>query len=291
MLFLFTDYYLLVTIYYSLFHYTKGKELQCMAKRPLIGVNMSLDMVDKYEKFGLLVPLGYVDSVAGAGGIPICLPPCSDLTILPEIIPILDGILFIGGDDYRPEHYGGRPQSDDELMPERRDCFDLELAKLILRETALPVLGICGGHQLISIAQGGALVQDIRTEWKCPVGCVPLPHSRKERNDEDGKDFRHPVRLEKDSLIEQVMRIQSGVSMMTNSTHHQSVHPTSVGLDLQASAWTEDGVIEAIEPSADSAWARSGRFVLGVQWHPEQMQDETPQRNIFRALIEAALDT
>lgn len=259
-----------------------------MAKRPIIGLNMSMDMIDKYEKYGLLVPLGYVDSVAGAGGIPICLPPCPDLTILREIIPILDGVLFIGGDDYRPEHYGGRPQPDDELMPERRDGFDLELAKLILQETDLPILGICGGHQLISIAQDGALVQDIRTEWNCPAGCVPLPHSRKERSDDEGKDFRHPVRLGKESLVERVMRIQSNVSLMTNSTHHQSVHPMSIGRDLKASAWTEDGVIEAIEPSAESPWARSGRFVLGVQWHPEQMQDETPHRNIFRAFIEAA---
>jgi len=259
-----------------------------MAKRPIIGLNMSLDKVDKYEKYGLLVPLGYVDSVVGAGGIPLCLPPYPDLTMVRGIMPTLDGVLFIGGDDYRPEHYGGRPQPDDELIPERRDCFDLALAKLVLQKTELPVLGICGGHQLISIAQDGALVQDIRTEWNCPAGCVPLPHSRKERNDEEGKAFRHPVRLDKDSLIEQVMQIQPGVSLMTNSTHHQSVRPTSIGRDLRASAWTEDGVIEAIEPSTESPWARLGRFVLGVQWHPEQMQDETPHRNIFRAFIEAA---
>ncbi|MEN6320275.1 MAG: gamma-glutamyl-gamma-aminobutyrate hydrolase family protein [Syntrophaceae bacterium] len=259
-----------------------------MTRRPLIGLNMSLDMVDKYEKYDLLVPLGYVDSVVGAGGIPFCLPPYPDLTMAQEIIPILDGILFIGGDDYRPEHYGGHPQPDDELIPERRDRFDLALAKLVLQETGLPVLGICGGHQLISIAQDGALVQDIRTEWNCPAGCVPLPHSRKERNDEEGKAFRHSVRLEKDSLIEQVMHIQPGDSLITNSTHHQSVHPMLVGRDLRASAWTEDGVIEVIEPSADSHWSHSGRFVLGVQWHPEQMQDETPHRNLFRALIEAA---
>ena len=75
-----------------------------MARRPIIGLNMSMDMVDKYEKFGLLVPLGYVDSVAGAGGIPLCLPLYPDLTMLREIITIIDGIVFIGGDDYRPEH-------------------------------------------------------------------------------------------------------------------------------------------------------------------------------------------
>jgi gamma-glutamyl-gamma-aminobutyrate hydrolase PuuD len=259
-----------------------------MARRPIIGLNMSLDMVDKYEKFGLLVPLGYVDSVADAGGIPLCLPPYPDLTMLREIITIIDGIVFIGGDDYRPEHYGGHPQPEDELMPERRDRFDLGLAKIVLQETALPVLGICGGHQLISIAQGGGLVQDIQREWNFPADCAPLPHSRKDRNDEEGKDFRHPVRVEADSLVARVVQIHSGDSLMTNSTHHQSVHPLKIGRDLRASAWSADGIIEAIEPSADSLCARSGRFVLGVQWHPEQMQDEEPHRNIFRALVEAA---
>lgn len=259
-----------------------------MTRRPIIGLNMSMDMVDKYEKFGLLVPLGYVDSIAGAGGIPLCLPPCSDTTIAKEMLPLLDGIVFIGGDDYRPEHYGGRPQPEDELMPERRDGFDLDLAKMVLQDTVLPVLGICGGHQLISIVQGGSLVQDIKTEWDFPADCTLLPHARKERNDEKERAFRHPVRLEVDSLIARVVQIPPGALLMTNSTHHQSVHPLRIGRYLRASAWSPDGVIEAIETSADSSWALSGRFVLGVQWHPEQMQDEDPHRNIFRALVEAA---
>jgi putative glutamine amidotransferase len=76
--------------------------------------------------------------------------------------------------------------------------------------------------------------------------------------------------------------------LMVNSTHHQAVNPERLGRFLRASAWSPDGVIEAIEPSEDSPWTRSGRFVLGVQWHPERMQDDEPQRNIFRALIRAA---
>jgi len=76
--------------------------------------------------------------------------------------------------------------------------------------------------------------------------------------------------------------------LMVNSTHHQAVHPERLGRFLRASAWSPDGVIEAIEPSDDSLWFRSGRFVLGVQWHPERMQDDEAQRNIFRALITTA---
>ena len=261
-----------------------------MNRCPVIGLNMSLELTDKYEKLGLLVPLSYVDAVAGAGGIPLCLPPCPDISIIRQSIPLLDGIVLIGGDDYRPEHYGGHVQPEIELMHERRDRFDLELARMILQDTVMPVLGICGGHQLLSIVQGGALVQDIRTEWNFPSEYPPLPHAKKERNEKQNEKFRHAVRLEEGSLVERVVQIPPGDLLTANSTHHQSVHPGRVGAHLRASAWSPDGVIEAIEPSPDSPWARSGRFVLGVQWHPEQMQNEAPHRNIFRALIEAALD-
>ena len=258
-----------------------------MIRRPIIGLNMSMDLIDKYEKYGLLVPISYVDAVAGAGGVPLCLPPCDDFTTIHALMPIIDGIVLIGGDDYWPDHFGGHPQPEDELMPKRRDRFDLEMAKWALHKTALPIFGICGGHQLISVAQGGALIQDIRTEWDVPAGSSYIPHSRKERGDED-PNFRHPVHLEKSSLAARAVNMPAGGLLMTNSSHHQAVHPQKIGADLYASAWSPDGVIEAIEPSEGSPWALSGRFILGVQWHPEQMQDEEPQQNIFRALVEAA---
>lgn len=258
-----------------------------MMRRPIIGLNMSMDLIDKYEKYGLLVPISYVDAVAGADGVPLCLPPCEDITTMHALVSIIDGVVLIGGDDYWPDHFGGHPQPEDELMPKRRDRFDMELAKWALHKTSLPVLGICGGHQLISIAQGGALIQDIRTEWDVPAGSYCIPHSRKERGYED-PNFRHPVRLEKGSLAGRAVNMPAGGVLMTNSSHHQSVHPQKIGAELRASAWSQDGVIEAIEPAEGSPWALSGRFILGVQWHPEQMQDEEPQKNIFLALIEAA---
>lgn len=259
-----------------------------MKKHPIIGLNMSMDLIDKYEKFGMLVPVSYVDAVTGAGGVPVCIPPCADTSMFKQVLPLLDGVLFIGGDDYRPEHYRGHPQPINELMPERRDRFDLELAKWILEETLLPVLGICGGHQLISVALGGALIQDIRTEWQAPAGTQTLTHSRRERTGKQKGSFRHPVRRELGSLVERVTQVTQDGGLQTNSFHHQAVHPGKVGLHLRATAWSSDGIIEAIEPSADSPWAQTGRFVLGIQWHPEQMQDETPHRNIFVALIQAA---
>jgi len=259
-----------------------------MMRRPIIGLNMSMDLIDQSEKFGFLISAEYVNAVAGAGGAPLCIPPYTDMTMLDGILARLDGFVFIGGYDYRPEHYGGHPQREDELMPERRDRFDLELAKIILQETRLPVLGVCGGHQLISIAQGGALIQDIGTEWSSLENRNPLPHSGKERRGEEKNPFRHPVRLEKDSLVAQVTMPLRDDALMTNSYHHQAVHPHRVGFYLRPSAWTADGVIEAIEPAVDSPWAQARRFVLGIQWHPERMQDEEPHQNLFRALVKAA---
>jgi len=259
-----------------------------MMRHPIIGLNMSMDLIDRYEKFNFLVPVSYVDAVTGAGGVPVCIPPCAETSMFKRVLTLLDGVLFIGGDDYRPEHYDGHPQPADELMPERRDRFDLALAKWILVKTSLPVLGACGGHQLISVALGGTLIQDIRTEWQTPGYEQPLPHSGRERNDEEKGRFLHPVRREEGSLVERVTLPSPDNALMTNSYHHQAVNPGRVGLYLRPSAWTPDGVIEAIEPAADSPWAQSGRFVLGVQWHPERMQDDAPHRNIFRALVEAA---
>ncbi|MDD5170406.1 MAG: gamma-glutamyl-gamma-aminobutyrate hydrolase family protein [Syntrophales bacterium] len=259
-----------------------------MKKHPVIGLNMSLEAVRDEDRWELQMPLTYIDAVTGAGGLPVCIPPFMDLGVIPELSQLLDGIVFIGGDDYLPQHYGGHAQPEKELMPERRDHFDLALAKWALQETDLPVLGVCGGHQLISIAQGGALVQDIQKEWTAPKGVPPLPHAKTERPGASAFDFRHLVVMNKGSLVARTTKAPPESWVETNSFHHQAVKPEKPGKDLMVSAWTADGVVEAIEPAAGSAWARSGRFVLGVQWHPERSQDEEPHRRIFLALVAAA---
>ena len=290
---------------------------------PVIGVNMSIRPSSGDDPGAAAVPLGYIDAIAGAGGIPLAIPPYEDYRQIRKIIPFLNGFLFIGGDDYRPEHYGGHPQAEAELVHPRRDRFDVAVARLILEETALPVLGICGGCQLLAIARGGALVQDIGTEWH-PRGNVspPLPHGRKDREcpeggvantlsggkakgkraaaagaDEEeagtGKGeeaalFRHLVRFAPRSLAFRATGSPPGGGLATNSFHHQAIRPDGIGNYFIASAWTADGIIEAIESAPGSAWAEIGRFVLGVQWHPERMQDEAPHRRPFLALVQAA---
>jgi len=259
-----------------------------MKKRPVIGLNMSLASIADEDRWELQAPLNYVDAVTGAGGLPLLVPPYEDPAMIPQAASLLDGILFIGGADYRPHHYGGHAQPEKELMPARRDLFDVNLARWILQETSLPVLAICGGHQLIAIVQGGELIQDIRTEWTVPEGSPSIPHAKSERPDANPADFRHVVRMKPRSLISGALGSPAGDCLETNSYHHQSVHPGKPGRSLFVSAWTNDGVVEAIEPRADCPWGRSGRFVLGVQWHPERMQHEEPHRRLFSALVAAA---
>jgi gamma-glutamyl-gamma-aminobutyrate hydrolase PuuD len=258
--------------------------------RLFIGMNMSVRPPAGYIPGEALAPLAYIDAIEGAGSIPLCIPPYEDHGNIRKIISFLSGFLFIGGADYHPEHYGGHPQPEEELVHPRRDHFDVALAKFILEETDLPVLGICGGCQLLAIARGGALIQDIGTEWTAPAGVLTLPHSRQDR-EKQGKEpplFRHPVRFTPHSLAARATGTPPEVRLATNSFHHQAIHPDRIGKDLIGSAWSADGIIEAIEPAPGSPWAASGRFVLGLQWHPERMQDEASHRQPFLALVKAA---
>lgn len=255
---------------------------------PLIGLNMSLERLENETDSEAQAHMDYIDAVADAGGVPLCIPPYENVKTVRAILPLLAGFLFIGGKDYWPRHYGGRPQPEHELVDARRDRFDTALAGIILNETNLPVLGVCGGHQLLAIARGGALIQDIRTEWIPPQGKRLLPHAGNERPGPESASFLHTLTIRRGSLVARATGCTPEVGLLVNSFHHQAVRPQTPGEDLCASAWSEDGIIEALEPAPDSLWLRSGRFLLGVQWHPERIRDHTPQRRLFRSFIEAA---
>ncbi len=255
---------------------------------PRIGLNMSLAGPTDEAGGEAMAPLAYIDAVEGAGGVPLCIPPFENIDAIRSILPFLEGFLFLGGGDYWPLRYGGHAQPDHELVDARRDRFDVALAGIILNETDLPVLGVCGGHQLLAIARGGALIQDIRTQWTPPQGKPPLSHAKDERRGPEATSFLHALTIREDSLVARATGSAPATGLPVNSFHHQAVRPQTVGEGLCASAWSADGIIEALEPAPGSAWSQSGRFLLGVQWHPERMQDQTPQRRLFRSFIEAA---
>lgn len=250
--------------------------------RPLIGLNTSLlQMRSPYQAKAVCL-LKYVDAVAGAGGVPLLIPPYTDVSMLAAALAPCQGFCFIGGPDYDPAHYGGHAQPPGEVMHARRQRFDLCLAKMILKETQKPVLGICGGHQLLNIALGGALVQELKTEWRPgPRHIRALPHAAPERrrSSQAGNRYRHEVTLAAGSRIACIV---GAPTVMANSFHHQAVQPRRLGRGLIATAWAADGVIEALEP------ASGARFILGVQWHPERQADEPRHQAVFRALVQAA---
>jgi putative glutamine amidotransferase len=186
----------------------------------------------------------------------------------------IDGLLLTGGEDVSPARYGQEPHpSVVDVSPERDE---LEVALIAeARRLRLPILGICRGIQILNVACGGTLVQDIATEVSGALEhrfTVP-PHQP--------FSLAHEVWLEKDTLLSRLMRerLRDADTCEVNSRHHQAVNRTAAG--FVASATAPDGVIEAIE---DPGF----RFCLGVQWHPENFWRTGEFRALFEGFVEAA---
>jgi len=248
--------------------------------RPLIGLNTSLTVGESGERH-ISVPADYVQALVDAGGIPLLVSPLLDRSAIAETLRHMQGILFIGGQDYWPTHYGGHPQSEDELLCPLRDQFDFAWAEAVLNHSPLPVLAICGGMQLLALARGGKLIQDITTEWHPPSG-APLTHGGK------GIMGEHEVTIMPQTLLAHILEVPEGARILTNSAHHQAVHPLHPGQDLSPAAVTDDGIVEAIVPHPNSRWGQARRFILGVQWHPERISSSSLHQRIFAAFIAAS---
>ena len=211
----------------------------------------------------------YVRALAGSGGGPVILPPYLEESTLRGIFEGLDGLILSGGGDIHPSRFG---MADGGLLwrlDERRDQSELALARWAL-EGDLPLLAICRGVQVLNVAQGGTLVQDIPTEVPHALShsCIagrPLP------------DIAHAVQVEPGTRLASLVgegRVE------VNSAHHQAV--ASVGEGLIVAARAPDGVIEGLEAPAHL-------FCIGVQWHPEVMVETAPpMRRLFEGLIQAA---
>lgn len=232
-------------------------------KIPLIGVNMDFSPDDGVRKDGArrdryYVITQYLDSIYDEGGIPVPIPCTRSRRLMHVHIDALDGFLFIGGADYPPEYYGEKQVSDSvKLMEKRRYESDMALAEAVLG-CHFPILGICGGAQLINIISGGKLVQDIESSVIHAGGAV------------------HKVKITGGKILRSLF---GGKEFKVNSFHHQAISPCHIGKGFEVAALSEDGIIEAIE-------SKSERFMLGLQWHPERMAF-AHRNKIFKTFVKA----
>ena len=239
-----------------------------LMRRPRIGITTSLTVQKTPERSYL--NSSYIQAIQQAGGAPIPLPPLLSHDALDEIYPLLDGILLTGGGDIDPKRFGEAPHPTlFDVVPER-DQLEISLVKRALSD-GKPLLAICRGIQVLNVALGGSLYQDIASE----LGSS-LQHSQSEPNDQP----THKVKVMPQSFLSEVLGKEE---LEVNSLHHQAVK--ALGRELMATAYAPDQIIEGIE-LADSA---PRRFVLGGQWHPEELvaRDESSCR-LFSAFVSAS---
>lgn len=237
-----------------------------MTARPRLG--LTLDSEDDGGGYSVLpwyaLRQNYADAVAAAGGLPLALPHVPELA--ESYLDTLDGIVVTGGDfDVDPALFGAGARHDTVKTKDRRTAFELALLRGALARD-LPVLGICGGQQLLNVALGGTLIQHLPDEIAADIA-----HEQPNPRTEPG----HTVTLVPGTLLH---RICGRDRMAVNSAHHQAAKAVGPGVVINATAF--DGVIEGIE-------APAYRFCLGVEWHPEFHIDPADSE-IFTALVTAA---
>lgn len=233
-------------------------------KSPLIGITTGYH--EDIEPVAEL-PRRYVDAVLRAGGAPSILAPVEDEQIIERYAQVLDGLVISGGRDIPPALYGEQPHERTDPVSKERPLFEIALVKRF-RELDKPVLGICYGCQLLNVAFGGNLIQDIPSQVEDSV-----IHRRISPSDNHAT---HPVYLKQKSLLQAIL---SASEVTVVSSHHQAVKRLAPG--FRVTAYAPDKVIEAIE-------LEDARFVVGVQWHPEMDPDAEATDRLMRAFLEAA---
>lgn len=213
--------------------------------RPRIGITMRLEL--ETDRFYLA--RYYSEAVEAAGGTPVHISLIPNPDYIASVMDDLDGVLLPGSDsDIDPLRYGSEPHPNLGSVHPVKDETDLLVLDEI-EKRGLPLFAICFGLQALNVSRGGTLIQDIPSQ---------LPRAIKHQQGAPRDRPSHAITLDKASLLSS---LAASAQVLVNSHHHQAVE--KVGRDLVATAWTSDGLIEAVEDS------RPGRFSLGVQWHPE----------------------
>lgn len=239
--------------------------LRMSRRRPLIGITMRHEL--ETERFYLA--RFYGEAVAAAGGLPVHLPLIPDAEIVGSIVSRLDGVLLPGSaSDVDPQLYGREPHQKLGQVHPLKDQTDLFVLKE-LEARRLPLLAICFGMQVWNVFRGGGLIQDIASE---------VPGALKHEQGAPRDRASHSLSINPESLLGE---LAGEATALVNSHHHQALE--RIGEGLQASAWSSDGLVEAVEDR------REGRWALGVQWHPELgWERDRLSSAIFSSFIKAA---
>ncbi|MED4911329.1 gamma-glutamyl-gamma-aminobutyrate hydrolase family protein [Brevibacillus centrosporus] len=248
--------------------------------KPLIGICANYTIDDSVgTKSGLGLPGqewqvladDYVKAIERSGGVPVILPVTDSPETLHPLLSVLNGVLFSGGSDIEPTYYGELPRPGLGEIDPKRDKHEIALIKKVLNETNLPVLGICRGSQLLNVAMGGTLYQDLQLER--PEG---MPHTLKHA---PKYHPTHPAGVLPGSRLEAIFQTQE---LWVNSFNHQAVNKLGQGLKVTMTA--PDGLVEGIEAPGE-------RFVVAVQWHPEMMIDRHGEYlRLFEAFVQACCE-
>jgi putative glutamine amidotransferase len=242
--------------------------------QPVIGIAAKVVALDHLPWTPSLFGLDhtYSDAVARAGGTPIILPVTEEKKLQRRLYDLCDGILLAGGDDVDPHIFGGEPTEKTQPYNRPRDDQEIQLIKWAVKDDK-PLLGICRGMQIMNVAFGGTLYQDIADE--APKASATHMAAF------DKKNFAyiaHKLRLKPNSIIAKIL---GDNEIAANAYHHQAID--RLGKSLVATGWAEDDIIEAIEMP-------NQRFAIGIQSHPEVLEakEVTHWRKLFTAFVDAS---
>ncbi len=238
------------------------------SKKPKIGITLSEAEDSDVKRWPMrrgfdYIKRQYYQAILESGGIPILLANVEQRSAIRLLVKSIDGLLVTGGPDLHPRHFDQKPHKKLSRTTEARDRFELEAIRIALRVN-IPILGICRGHQVLNVAFGGTLHQDL--------SCIPSKKIAHADPQQTGKVF-HRVKIEKGSRLHDII---GRAVIEVNSSHHQTID--KLGSGLRVNAFAPDGVIEGIEYPGHN-------LVVSVQWHPESIYGRMSGKKLFNAFV------